>query len=233
VGLKTKIVKLVRLSHEAEQSYIEEKTIVGKSDDWAPKDILAHMTAWKEQVVTNYQAGMRGDAEPEQSDYEVLNAQFFEKHHPRSWEEILDYREQTQQSLLNELKDMSEADLNRTEGIPMQRGRPFWRVIVGIAYVHPLGHLRDPILARGDFDQAVKVQEQACRLLSELDDDEAWKGAQQYNLACTYSLVGQKENAIRILRKALKMTPELMKWSKEDPDFKPIREHPDYKAIYS
>jgi tetratricopeptide (TPR) repeat protein len=238
VGLKTKIKKLVRLSHKAEQSYIdalseEERAIVGKSDDWAPKDILAHMTAWKEQVIINYQAGKRGEEEPEQSDNEVLSTQFFEKHHPRSWEEILDYREQTQQSLLKELEAMSEADLKRTEGIPMQRGRPFWRVIVGIAYSHPLMHLRDPILSRGDFEQAVEVQEQACRLLSELDDDEAWKGAQQYNLACTYSLVGQKKNAIRILRKALRMTPELMEWSKEDPDFKPIREHPDYKPIYS
>lgn len=238
MGLKTKIKKLVRLAHEAEQSYIdalseEEVAIVGKSDDWSPKDILAHMTAWKEQVVVNYQAGKRGETEPEQSNYEELNLEFFEKHHARSWDEILEYREQTQQSLFKELEAMPEADLKLTEGIPMLAGRPFWRMAVGIAYTHPMGHLRDPVLARGDFARAVEMQEDVCRLLSELDDDDAWMGAQRYNLACIYSLVGQKEKAIRILRGALKMTPELMEWSKEDPDFKPIREHPDYKAIYS
>lgn len=238
MGLKVKVEKLVRLGHDAEQAYIDaltaqEKAVVGKSDDWSPKDIVAHMTVWKEQVVLSYQASKRGETEPVQADYQALNAQFFEKYKDLSWEEVLEYREKTQQSLLTELETMKEADLKRTEGIPMQGGRPFWRMVVGISYTHPMGHLRDPILARGDFAQAVEMQEQICRLLSELADDESWMGAQQYNLACTYSLVGQKEKAIRILREALKMTPELTDWSREDPDFEPIREHPDYKAIYT
>lgn len=237
MGLKSKVQKLVHLGHEAVQEYIDvlteqEKAVVGKSDDWSPKDILAHMTAWKEQVVLSYQASKRGETEPVQAEYQALNAEFFEKHHPRSWEEILAYHQQTQKALLAELENMPEADLERTEGIPMQGGRPFWRMVVGIAYTHPMGHLRDPVLARGDYAQAVEMQEDICRLMSELDDDDSWMGAQQYNLACIYSLVGQKEKAIGILRKALRMTPELMDWSKEDPDFEPIREHPDYKAIY-
>jgi hypothetical protein len=238
VEFKEKIQELVRLAHDAEQSYIEtlsaeEKAAIGESDDWAPKDILAHMAAWKEQTVINYQAAKRGGEVPEQGDYQDLNAQFFEKHRNRSWEEILEYREQWQQSLLENLDAMSETDLNRTEGVPGQGERPFWRMIVGTAYVHPLIHLRDPILARGDFEQAVEMQEQVCSLLSELDDDEGWLGGQQYNLACIYSLVGQKNKAISILRKALKMSPSLKEWSKEDPDFELIREHPEYKAIYA
>jgi hypothetical protein len=236
--MKERIEKLVHKGFDAEQAYIDaltedEKAVVGKIDDWSPKDILAHMTVWKEQMVLNYQASKRGEKEPVQADYQVLNAEFFEKHHPRSWDQILEYRDQTRQALLAELETISETDLKQTEGIPMQGGRPFWRMIVGIAYTHPMGHLRDPVLARGDFVNAVEMQEEICQLLSELDDDEAWIGVQQYNLACTYSLVGQKEKAIRILRKALKMNPELVDWSKEDPDFDPIREHPDYEAIYN
>lgn len=237
MGLKTKVEKLVHLGHEAIQAYIdaltdEEKSIVGKSDDWSPKDIVAHMTVWKEQIVLSYQASKRGETEPVQADYQAVNTEFFEKHRSLSWEEVLSYHEDTHRALLAELETMTEDDLKCTEGIPMQGGRPFWRMVVGIAYTHPMVHLRDPVLARGDFAQAVEMQEQICKLLSELDDDDSWMGAQQYNLACTYSLVGQKEKAIRILREALKMTPELVDWSKEDPDFEPIREHPDYKAIY-
>ena len=239
MGLKAKIENLVGLAYEAEQWYIaslsaKEKAALGKSEDWAPKDMLAHMSAWKEQTVLNYQAAKRGGEMPDQPEYQDLNDQIFEKHRHSSWDEILEYREQTQQSLLESLDAMSEADLIRTEGVPGPGERPFWRMLVGTAYVHPLVHLRDPLLARGDFAQAVEIQEQVCSLLSELDDgDEAWLGGQQYNLACIYSLVGQKDKAIRILRQALKMAPGLMEWSKEDPDFKPIREHPDYKAIYA
>jgi tetratricopeptide (TPR) repeat protein len=237
MGFMEKVEKLVRLGHQAVQAYIdalsdEEKAIVGNSDDWSPKDILAHMTAWKEQIVLNYQASKSGETEPVQADYQAMNAEFFEKHSSHSWDEVLSYHENTHRALLAELENITEADLERTEGIPMQAGRPFWRMVVGIAYTHPMGHLRDPVLARGDFERAVEMQEEICQLLSELDDDQSWMGAQQYNLACTYSLVGQKEKAIRILDKALKMTPELVDWSKEDPDFEPIREHPDYKAIY-
>ncbi len=236
--LKPTVLELVRTAHNEEQAYIdalseEEKAASGESDDWAPKDIVAHMTAWKEQVVINYQAAMRGESVPDLGDYQGLNDQFFEKHRNRSWEEILEYREQTMQSLLNSLDGMSEDDLHRTEGIPWQGGRPFWRMVVGTAYVHPLVHLRDPLLARGDFARAVEIQERSCSQLSELDDSETWRGTQQYNLACTYSLVGQKEKAIRTLRKALHMNPELTDWSKEDPDFMTIREDPEYKAIYA
>jgi hypothetical protein len=34
------------------------------------------------------------------------------------------------------------------------------------------------------------------------------------------------------LREALKLNPGLTEWSKEDPDFEPIREEAVYKAIY-
>ncbi len=238
MGLKEKVDKLVRLGDQVIQAYIdgisdEEKAIVGKSDDWSPKDVVAHMTMWKEQIVLSYQASKRGETEPVRADYQALNAETFEKHKDLSWQEVLDYSEKTHQTLFAELETITEEDLARTEGIPMQGGRPFWRMVVGIAYTHPMGHLRDPVLARGEFERAVEMQEESCQLLSELDDDDSWMGAQQYNLACTYSLVGQKEKAISILRKALKMTPELTDWSKEDPDFEPIREHPDYKAIYT
>jgi hypothetical protein len=238
VGLKAKVEELAHKGFDEVQAYIdaltdEQKAIVGTSDDWSPKDILAHMTAWKEQVVINVQAGKRGESEPVKVDYQVLNGEFFEKHYARSWEEILEYRRETQKDLLKELEAMSDDDFKRTEGVPMQGGRPLWQMVVGIVFTHPMGHLRDPVLARGDYARAVEMQKEICRLLSELDDDDAWMGAQQYNLACTYSLVGQKDNAIRTLREALKMTPDLVEWSKKDPDFEPIRDHPDFKAIYA
>jgi hypothetical protein len=69
-------------------------------------------------------------------------------------------------------------------------------------------------------------------LLSGLDNSPDWQGTIRYNLACSYSLVGEKEKAISELREALKMNPALTEWSQQDPDFEPIGEEAEYQALY-
>jgi tetratricopeptide (TPR) repeat protein len=53
-------------------------------------------------------------------------------------------------------------------------------------------------------------------------------GVVQYNLACHYALAGETETAIKKLREALELNPELAEWSKEDSDLASIREEPGY-----
>jgi hypothetical protein len=55
----------------------------------------------------------------------------------------------------------------------------------------------------------------------------------RYNLACHYALSGQKERAISGLREALTLNPDLTEWSKQDPDFVPLRQEAGYQALYS
>ena len=55
------------------------------------------------------------------------------------------------------------------------------------------------------------------------DNSPTWHGVVQYNLACQYALLGQPESAIHALRQALQLNPDLLEWSKQDPDLDSIR----------
>jgi tetratricopeptide (TPR) repeat protein len=238
MGLKAKVTEILRMGHVAEQAYLEsfskeEKALAGESGDWAPKDIVAHMTAWKDEVVSNYEAFRSGKTFPEPVHFEVRNEEFFEQNRDFSWEEVLEFHATTYQRMLEMLDGLSDAELASGGEMPYQGGAPFWRLIIGIAYSHPMSHLRDSFLARGEPAKALDLQEQAHKRLSELDDSEGWRGALQYNRACTYSLAGEHDKALGFLREALQIYPGLKDWSKKDPDLESLREHPDYDAIYA
>ncbi len=70
------------------------------------------------------------------------------------------------------------------------------------------------------------------RSMENLDDSPVWHGEVKYNLACMHSLLGAKAEAIRELREALALNPELTDLSKEDRDLDAIRGEPEYQAIY-
>ena len=83
------------------------------------------------------------------------------------------------------------------------------------------------------METGLEIQEEMATALSELDDSPSWLGVNKYNLACFYSLSGQKDKAIQGLKDALHLNSELTDWSKQDPDFDPIRNEPEYLALYN
>jgi hypothetical protein len=50
-------------------------------------------------------------------------------------------------------------------------------------------------------------------------------------LACFYSRSDQTELALREVRRALGLNPDLADWSKQDPDLEAIHERDEFKAI--
>ena len=67
--------------------------------------------------------------------------------------------------------------------------------------------------------------------LAALDHSPGWMGTVHYNLACSYALLGQKDDAIAELRQALALTPQLIEWAREDPDLDSLRDEAAYKAL--
>ena len=107
-------------------------------------------------------------------------------------------------------------------------------MIVGDVYIHSMAmHLGPLLLEHGKKKYATELQEEAAKLLSELDESQSWQGVVRYNLACHYALAGETETAIEKLREALEMNPELTEWSKEDSDLASLREEPGYLAPYT
>jgi tetratricopeptide (TPR) repeat protein len=91
-------------------------------------------------------------------------------------------------------------------------------------YVEALQILGDDYTRRGRYIAGLKVDEQ----LSQLRPSDPLV---QYNLACSYSLTGNYNQAIAALEKALTLGYRDFKWLAEDPDLCDLRLHPLYKNI--
>ncbi len=91
-------------------------------------------------------------------------------------------------------------------------------------YVEALQILGDDYTRRGKYVAGLKVDEQ----LSQLRPEDPLV---QYNLACSYSLTGDFNQAVAALERAINCGYRDFKWLAQDPDLEPLRQHPLYKGI--
>lgn len=91
-------------------------------------------------------------------------------------------------------------------------------------FVEALQLLGDDYTRRGKFIAGLKIDEQ----LSQLRPADPQV---QYNLACSYSLTGNFNQAAAALDKALNLGYRDFKWLAQDPDLNDLRLHPLFKNI--
>lgn len=91
-------------------------------------------------------------------------------------------------------------------------------------YVDALQLLGDHYTQRGRFTEGLDVDERLARL-------EPKNPLVFYNLACSYSLTEQFDNAASALEKALQLGYRDFTWLAKDPDLKKFREQPLYRGI--
>lgn len=237
--LKSKLIELVERAFQEERTLYDklseaERSVVGQPDRWSPKDVIVHLAGWKARLAGNLVMAANGGTPVRYDDFEAVNAKEFEENRDRSWSEVLEMAAEACQQLIEQVEARSEDELRGTETLPWQGDRPLWRLIVGNGYMHPMAMHLGPIhIERGEKEYATELQEEAAKLLWELDESESWQGLVRYNLACHYALVGEVERAIEELGEALELNPGLTEWSKEDPDLASIREEPGCLALYA
>ena len=91
-------------------------------------------------------------------------------------------------------------------------------------YVDALQLLGDHYAQRGRYQDGLKVDERLARL--EPDNSLIF-----YNLACSYSLTDQFDQAMAALEKALKLGYHDFNWLARDPDLRKLRQQPAYRSI--
>jgi tetratricopeptide (TPR) repeat protein len=91
-------------------------------------------------------------------------------------------------------------------------------------YVEALQVLGDDYTSRGRYAEGLKIDER----LSKLRPDDSLV---HYNLACSYSLTEQLDQALDSLETALNLGYRDFKWMAQDPDLENLREHAAYKKI--
>jgi hypothetical protein len=236
--IKSKLIELIdRMSREEQALFNKlseaERSTLGKSDRWSPKDVIIHIAGWKMRLVENLIAVGRGETPLRYENYESVNAKYFEENRERPWSEVLEQAKEASRQLVEQVELRSEDELQSAETLPWQEGRPLWRLIVGNGCIHPLSmHLCPLYIERGDKAYASALQEEIGKLLQELDEGGNWQGLLRYNLACHHALMGETKYAIDVLEEALRLNPDLIAWSKEDPDLASIRKEAGYQKLY-
>lgn len=91
-------------------------------------------------------------------------------------------------------------------------------------YVEALTLLGDDYTRRGKFKSGLEVDER----LAKLNPADA---TVHYNLACSYSLLGQFAQAAAALTKAIDLGYRDFKWLAKDPDLKKLRAHPTFLEL--
>jgi hypothetical protein len=211
-----------------------ERERIGTFDNWSARDVLAHNAAWKEYLAGELAAASRGkpSARPADFDFNEENERIFRRHQGQGWAQILQTADAAHQSLMAQAAALTEDDLARRDLLPWQDGRPVWRMIVGNGVVHPTLHLADAYRNLGATRAAAEMVAAVGEPLAGLDADPAWQSVVRYNEACGQALLGQSAAALASLRTALALNPELVEWSREDPDLASLRHLPAYRALY-
>lgn len=91
-------------------------------------------------------------------------------------------------------------------------------------YIEALQLLGDDYTRRGAYQSGLAVDERLATLRPR-------EPLIQYNLACSYALLDQPEQAAAALDRALAHGYRDFKWLARDPDLKKFRQHPLYKTI--
>ena len=112
-----------------------------------------------------------------------------------------------------EIRDL-EVKITFMEGIVRRDSR----------YVEALQILGDHYTQRGRFEYSLKIDKQLSRL-------EPRNPLVFYNLACSYSLNAEYDQAANALEKALSFGYRDFKWLAKDPDLLRLRKHPVYRTI--
>lgn len=233
---KNKLKKLVAEVRAEEQVLLDslsddERNAAGEIDRWAPKDHLAHATFWTERLVTQLQATTGGEPSQKIDDFQKTNNEVYAANKDRSWDDVLAWATEVSRQFHTALDAVSEEMLENTPMSEGAGGRPLWQNVAFTGVYHPIHHVADVYLERGDFESAQSQCERVTEGMSALDENETWQGSQQYNLACFFALHDKPQKALAILKIALKNAPNLIEWSKQDEDLDSLRELPEFQTL--
>jgi tetratricopeptide (TPR) repeat protein len=237
MDVRPKLIELLQQTLDEERRFIgqlapEELHRVGQVDAWSAKDLIAHLAGWKLRMADRLAAIGRGEATAPTEEVDVENASIWAEHSSETWDEVVQASALGHRRIIEGLQALSLDDVHDAQRFESQQGQPLWRGVAGNGCTHPIMHLAEAYVKRGQAAYAAAMMESLSVELVRLDDSPRWLGVVRYNLACYFSLAGETARAIEALRDALRLHPGLLEWSKEDTDLASLRDESDYMALY-
>lgn len=230
--------KILLSAHQAEQNLWagfspEQKAQPSDKDTWAPKDLIGHITGWRQRYCNFLEAITRGETPTRFENGEEINLAIFKDYHSKSFAEIQTEYQSVTQNFLEAFDNIEEAQLINADLIEWMSGRKLWNYIAFSEYWHPMDHLLKWYVGHEQSEMSEKMQALILEEMLSLEDSDSWRGTNLYNDACYEALFGDKDQAIELLESALSLNPELTEWSKQDSDLDSLRQMKAYKALYS
>jgi hypothetical protein len=209
---------------------LPERQAIGAPDDWAAKDLVAHVTTWRERGAEELKAVRQGPLPPEAQEFDQINRAIFDENHGQAWEVILRRAKESWVAYVNALRDLNDG-LLAASGSTDQPDRPLWRRVTVDAGNHPVLHYAEFARRRGRGASATRWMEGPLLLLLGVDPADEWHGVLHYNLACHYAQVAMPDKALDSLRLSLGLNPGLREWSKQDADLAPLHPDPRFSSV--
>jgi tetratricopeptide (TPR) repeat protein len=204
----------------------------GAPDDWAMKDVFAHIGSWKALIAERLDPANLDNPSPLYAlPVDEQNFQFYDEYAGHPWPEVRALIDRGYYNLRAAIEALPDEYLSEGDRFPWQDGRPLWQRIGHIGFYHPLYHLAELYRDRGDREQARALIVEATDGMSSLSGEAPYIGSYAYNLACFFALAGEKEQALKRLRQAFELRPDLIEWSKQDSDLDSLRDDLGYLTL--
>jgi Protein of unknown function (DUF1706) len=226
-----------RLVRSLDAARAKEAVLLALVDDlppseagrWTAKDNIAHLNTWREHGVRALSASRLGtpfEGPANDTDVDARNAEIYEAHREDAAAAVRAAASESYAALIEAVHASSEADLLRERP---GDGGPVWRVVPGNGHSHVAQHLSYWAADHGDAAGAEDAAQWGYALDGELFAEN--QPVADYNFACFYARNGHAEEALPLLRAALRSRPDLRTFALEDADIEPIRDDPRVQSL--
>lgn len=194
----------------------------GGGDPWSPKDVQAHLAAWRgiEARRLLASAGMPAEAATDdpapEAPIDEANARLQARHAAVSWDQAAALADASVEDLLGAIRVSSTEALCECGDLAAGIGAN------GIN--HAIGHLGDIARLVGGEDRFGAFVDEVEAVLRRGHLPTRDSGVMLYNIACHSALSGQLDDARRLLQAAFSRRPDLLAYAPQDPDLIVLRD---------
>ncbi|HEX2347304.1 MAG TPA: DinB family protein [Ktedonobacterales bacterium] len=234
-ALRAALIALLNRSQAHEEAFRgefseAEREQVGTADNWAPKEVIAHLAYWKNRQSARVEAMARGEEAPESEDWGMVNTETWPEHAHLTWDESVKRSDDATGRLIAAVRALPESALTNPDDQESEANLLF-ATTMGNSIGHVAEHMANHYRSLGQTDRAMQVQQEVVQAIVDAHLGASAEGGARYNLACYYALHGQPDDAISELRDALAKRPDLIPWARQDHDLDSLREDAAFQAL--
>lgn len=235
IALRAALVALLNQTQAREEAFRAEfseaeRQRVGTADDWAPKEVIAHLAYWKSRQALRVEAMARGEESPESEDWGMVNTETWPEHAQLTWDESAKRSDDAMRRLIAAIQSLPESALTNPDDQESEANLLF-ATTMGNAVGHVAEHMANHYRSIGQTERAARVQQDAVQEIIDAHIGSGAEGGARYNLACYYALHGQPSDAISELRVALAKRPDLVPWARQDHDLDGLRDDLAFQTL--